>query len=373
MIFRFLFWLSSALVGWVLAGYPALLAVLPRRPLRSREGDAGEGDAGQHDAELPSVSIIVPTYCEHDRLAGKLRTLAELDYPADRLQVVVISDGDPELARIARETLPDATVLLQDERGGKPRALNAGIEAARGDVLILTDAHSPLTPDSVRTLCRPLTDPTVAAVSGRWAEEGSAYDLYEHVLRLLESRSGSTACVFGALIAVRRSLLPPFPEDVINDDLWLLCRLIRAGGRVVYEPAAHAIEAPLAHDAQIVRRARISAGRMQLLDEVASLPPAFAWRLVSHKVGRLALPGLLLTAFGSSCLLARRPMYRGFALIQSAFYLLGLAGARGFDPPSPARPVVRAATQFLVGNAGIVLGVLRAVRRRQSVHWERAR
>jgi cellulose synthase/poly-beta-1,6-N-acetylglucosamine synthase-like glycosyltransferase len=349
----------------VLAGYPAVLAVLPRRPLRDRR-QAGE-------EEFPTVTVIVPTYCEHDRLAPKLETLARLDYPSEKLQVVVVSDGDPELARIARATLPDATVVLLEERGGKPRALNAGIAAATGDILILTDAHSPLRPSSVKTLCRPLADRSVAAVSGRWAEEGSAYDLYEHILRQLESRTGSTACVFGALLAVRRESLPPFPADVINDDLWLLCRLIRGGGRVVYEPGAHAIEAPLEHDAQIVRRARISAGRMQLLDEVASLPPAFAWRLISHKVGRLALPALLLTALVSSLALASRPIYRGFALLQSAFYMLGLAGARGFDPPAPGRHVVRAATQFLVGNAGIVLGVVRAVRRRQSVHWDRAR
>src|SRR6184192_3279429 len=98
-ISRILFWFSSALVGWVLAGYPAVLALLPRRPLRSRSDGAEGSNKSDDRSELPSVTIIVPTYCEHDRLAGKLQTLTELDYPDDRLQVVVVSDGDPELAQ----------------------------------------------------------------------------------------------------------------------------------------------------------------------------------------------------------------------------------------------------------------------------------
>jgi poly-beta-1,6-N-acetyl-D-glucosamine synthase len=370
-IARHAFWSSSTLIAWVLVGYPATLAVIPRRPVVVNGG--GGSDDGQQPGQHPSVTVIVPTYCEHDRLAAKLDTLRDLDYPAERLRVVVVSDGDPRLAEIARTTLPAATVLMLAGRRGKPQALNAALTVADGEILILTDAHSPLTRSSVKAICRPFDDPAVAAVSGRWAEEGSAYDVYEHMLRALESRSGSTACVFGALLAVRRELLPSFPPDIVNDDLWLLCRMVRGGGRVVYEPEAHAIEAPLQADAEIARRARISAGRMQLLNELAGLPPGFAWRLLSHKVGRLALPGLLLASLGCSWRLAGRQPYRAIALGQSAFYMLGLAGARGFDLPSPARPISRAATQFLVGNAGTMVGVGRALRMRQSVRWDRVR
>jgi poly-beta-1,6-N-acetyl-D-glucosamine synthase len=364
-VLRLAFWLSSALAGWVLAGYPAVLALLPRRPLRRGEASGGVG--------APFVSVIIPTYCEHERLPLKLETLRALDYPHDRLEVVVVSDGDPRLAEIAREVLPDAKVLLLEHRSGKPRALNTAIAAARGEILVLTDAHSPLTPSSVSALCAPLQDARVAAVSGRWAEEGSPYDAYEHVVRRLESRSGSTAGVFGGLLAVRRELLPPFPEWVVNDDLWLLCRVISSGGRVVYEPAAHAVEARLDDDAQIVRRSRISAGRMQLLGEIARLPPAFAWRLLSHKVGRLALPGLLLVAFGSSLTLARRRLYLLLALAQGGFYLLGVTGAALGRAGRPVPLIVRVARQFLIGNVAVLLGVVRALRRRQSVRWDPAR
>lgn len=353
-------WSCGAGAGWVLGGYAAMLALLPARPW--------------HQAQTyPTVTVLLPTYRERDLLAGKLRSLAALDYPAGRLDIVVVADGDPRLAEIAREVLPEAVVLLQDERQGKPAALNRGMTAATGEIVLLTDAHTPLAPESLASAVRHFADPQIVGVSGRWAETGSAYDAYEHVLRRLESRSGSTAGVFGGFFAVRRTCIGQFPTDVINDDLWLLCRLVRAGGRVVYEPEALSTEAALAPGLELERRARIAAGRAMLAAELADLPWGFRWRLVTHKYGRLALPFLLMGTLLASLTLLGRPGYRVWAVAQLAAYGVGTVAALGVTPPPPARGPARAAGQFVLGNVATMRGVVRAVRGRQQVKWQAVR
>jgi poly-beta-1,6-N-acetyl-D-glucosamine synthase len=353
-------WTSAAGATWVLVGYPALLATLPGR--RPRSADI-----------TPSVTVLVPTYREHDLLPEKLRSLAALNYPRDLLQVVVVSDGDPQLAQLARQTLPEATVLLQEPRHGKPTALNHGLDHATGEIVLLTDAHTPLAPDSLRIAMRHFADPEVAGVSGRWAEAGSVYDLYEHLLRSLESRSGSTAGVFGGFLAVRRSSIGRFPLEVINDDLWLLCKIVRAGGRVLYEPDALSVERPLETGSELERRARIGAGRALLASELATLPWSFRWRLVTHKFGRLALPFFLLGTLLGALSLGSRPGYRKLAVLQLGFYGAGGLALRGAAPDGPVGMPFRAAGQFTLGNLATLRGVIRAARGRQSVKWQAVR
>lgn len=354
------FWACGAGVAWVLGGYPAALALAPPRRWRTGEGE-------------PPVTVLVPAYRERHLLPRKLASIAALDYPADRLQVIVVSDGDAELAAVARGAAPGATVLALPERSGKPAALNAGLAATEGDVVLLTDAHSPLRPDALRAVVRHFADPDVWAVSGRWGEHGSAYDRYEHALRALESRSGSTAGVFGGVLAVRRDRLETFPADVVNDDLWLLCRLVRGGGRVVYEPAAQCLDAPVGPGQEIERRARIGAGRVLLARELRHLPAGFRLRLLSHKFGRLALPFLLLGALASALSLAGRPRWRALAAAQGVAYATGGLAAAGILPPPPARGPARAVGQFVAGNVAVALGVLRALRGRQDVRWRAVR
>jgi cellulose synthase/poly-beta-1,6-N-acetylglucosamine synthase-like glycosyltransferase len=325
------FWAGAAGTGWVLAGYPLALATRPARPL----------DAAPAAGPPPRVTVVVPTYREIAALGPKLATVAALDHPADRLEVVVVVDGgDPALVDAARAALPTATVLTQTPRAGKPAALNRALRHATGD-----------------------------GVSGRWAERGSAYDRYEHLLRTLEHRSGSTAGVFGGLLAIRRDRLPLLPEDVVNDDLWLLCALVRRGGRVAYAPAATAVEPPLGARAQHERRGRIAAGRVQLAAELQGLPPGFRLRLLTHTFGRLALPFLLLGMLGGSAARARRPRWRRVALAQAALYGAGALAAAGVRPPGPAGRVADALGQFAAGNAAVAAGVVRAAAGRQDVRW----
>jgi len=353
-------WGCGAGAAWILGGYAAALALLPARDW-------------ERDDSRPTVTVLLPTYREHNLLPNKLRSLAALEYPAECLEIIVVCDGDAGLAQIAREALPQVTVLVQDERQGKPAALNRGLDVARGEILLLTDAHTPLAPGSLLAAVRHFADHRIKGVSGRWAETGSVYDAYEHVLRGLESRSGSVAGVFGGFFAVRREDVGRFPVDVINDDLWLLCRLIRAGGRVIYEPDAISTEAPLDAGSELERRARIAAGRAMLAAEMADLPWGFRWRLGTHKFGRLALPFLLLGMLVSSLTLARRGPYRALASAQLAGYAVGGLAAAGVTPPPPGRRIAKAAGQFLLGNVATARGVVRALRRKQDVLWRAVR
>jgi hypothetical protein len=355
------FWASAAGASWVIAGYPALLALLPRRPWAAAEVE-------------PRVSILIPAFREREALRAKLEALDSLDYPRDRLEVIVSVDEDRELAEIAAAAYPEAEVLFSPERGGKAAGMNRALRRATGEVLVMTDANNVLDPGSVRAAARHFADPAIWAVAGRRGEAGSAYDAYEDLLRRLETRSGSVAAMSGEFMAVRREHVSQLPDDVVNDDLWLLCQLVRGGGRVLYEAAASSTEPALESPAdEVARRSRIGAGRAMLLAELRDLPPGFAARLVSHKFGRLALPFLMLGALGSSLTLAGRPAYRALAAAQMSVYALGGLSAAGVEPPGRAGTAARAARQLLVGNVATAIGVVRGLRGRQSVRWQAVR
>jgi cellulose synthase/poly-beta-1,6-N-acetylglucosamine synthase-like glycosyltransferase len=353
-----LFWASAAGAGWVLVGYPLALRALPRRPWRSAEDG------------LPTVSVVVPGYRERETLPRKLRALAQLDYPEESIEVLVPIDGDRELARLAAEAAPAAQVLFSEERGGKAAGLNRALERAGGEVVVMTDANNLLEPGSLRAAARHFADPAIWGVGGRRGETGSAYDRYEDMIRVAESRSGSVAAMSGEFMAVRRERMPRFPAGVVNDDFWLLCTLVRAGGRVVYEPLAASEEPPPSARGEVARRSRMGAGRVMAAGELRGLPAGFAMRIVSHKLGRLALPFLLLLCLLASLGLAGRPLYRAAAALQLGAYGAGALAAAGVAPPGPLGRVFRGLGQFALGNAAVGIGVVRGLRRRQSVVWE---
>jgi hypothetical protein len=354
-------WSAGAAACWVLVGYPAVLATRPKRPWNP------------DPRSLPRVSLVIPAYREREALARKLNALEHIDYPRDRLEVVVAVDGDPGLVEVARTARPDARILFSARRSGKAVALNRAIAAATGDVVVLTDANNLLDEASLRAAAQHFADAEVWGVAGRRGERGSSYDGYEDLIRRLESRSGSVAAASGEFFAVRRTRIPSFGDHVVNDDLWLLCQLARGGGRVVYEPAARSTEPPLPAAAEVARRSRIGAGRVMLLSELRQLPIGFAWRLVSHKHGRLALPFLLLIVLGTSASLATRWPYRALAGSQAGMYLLGIAALAGRRPPGPRGRIGQASGQFMLGNYAVAVGVVRALRGRQGTRWESVR
>ena len=354
-----LFWTSVCQAGWTLIGYPLSLLLLPARPWRRCD-------------DTPPVTILMAAYYEAEELRGKLEALHRLDYPRDRLQVIVVSDGNPDLIAVAEDAYPAVKAILMPDRGGKPRGFNHAMAHATGEVIVLTDANNVLDPGCVRAAVRHFGDPSIVAVAGTPGESGSAYDAYESLLQRLESRSGSVAGMSGGLCAVRRDKLPRL-EDYANEDLWLLCHLVREGGRVIHDPEVFSMEPMLDPAKEYRRRSRLGAGRMVLLSELAGLPAGYRWRLISHKVARLVLPFSLVSALVTSVALARRPLYAALAGAQLLSYGLGALSLAGRRPPGPTGRLAQASGQFMLGNLGVARGVLQGARGGQTHLWQPTR
>jgi cellulose synthase/poly-beta-1,6-N-acetylglucosamine synthase-like glycosyltransferase len=354
-----LFWASVCQAVWTLIGYPLSLLVLPARPWRRRE-------------DTPPVTIMMAAYYEAEELRAKLEALRGLDYPSDRLQVIVVSDGNPELIAVAEKAYPAVEAILMPERGGKPRGFNTAMARATGEMIVLTDANNVLDPGCVRAAVRHFGDPSIAAVAGTPAETGSAYDVYESLLQRLESRSGSVAGMSGGLCVIRRDKLPPL-EDYANEDLWLLCHLVREGGRVIHDPEVRSSEPTLDPAKEYRRRSRLGAGRMVLLTELAGLPAGYRLRLISHKVARLVLPFSLAVALVTSVTLVRRPLYAALAAAQILIHGIGALSLAGVRPSGPAGRLAQASGQFLLGNLGVARGVVRGARGGQTHLWQPTR
>jgi cellulose synthase/poly-beta-1,6-N-acetylglucosamine synthase-like glycosyltransferase len=371
------FWAAVVLLAYTYVGYPLLMWTWARlRPWRVRSQDWE-----------PSVSVLVAAHDEGSRIAAKLENLLSLDYPRERLEVLVGSDGssDDTVARALAFAGPLVRVLDFPVRRGKPAILNDLARAARGEVLLMADVRQTFDKAALRALLRPLADPAVGIVSGELVlvaerlgtgvEQGvGAYWQYEKLIRRSESLVDSTVGATGAIYAVRRDLFEPLPEDTLIDDVLLPVRVARRGHRVVFEPEALAFDRPASRSAEeLTRKVRTIAGTFQLFARERWLLDPRANRLwlqvVSHKGLRLLGPGLLAVAAGTSVALAGRPLYAAALGLQALFYALALAGA--FAGSSRIRLLGLPFT-FCLLNWATVLAVAALLRGRQGVTWRKA-
>jgi poly-beta-1,6-N-acetyl-D-glucosamine synthase len=339
---RTAFWLAVALVAYVYAGYPVLLALWARlrpRPVRIPTGPAS----------LPAVSIVIAARDEGPRLAARLRNLLALEYPAERRQIIVVSDGSSDgTCEVAAGFAPAVEVISRPALG-KASALNAGVARARHEILVFADARQTFAPDAVRRLVRNFEDPSVGAVSGELvldceraagatpdstiAEGVGLYWRYEKWLRRRESLVASTLGVSGAIWAMRRSCWRPMPQDTLLDDVLAPMRVVLAGKRVVFEGSARAFDraAPDA-SAESRRKVRTLAGNYQLswLEPKLLLPVVNpVWlQFVSHKLGRLLVPYALVVCLLTSAALAGEGVIYAAALVaQIGVGVLAIYGA----------------------------------------------
>lgn len=381
-----LFWTSVAIVAYTYAGYPLLVAGLARlRPPRS-----------ESPGHLPPITLVIAACDEEAVIAGKLEDSLALDYPADRLQLVVAADGSSDATAEIAGRYPGVEVLWQPERRGKMAALNRAMSVATGDVVVFSDANCRYRADALRQMAAPFADPTVGVVTGRKtvaAADGLGYSeglywRYESAIRRAETRLGCSLGVNGEIFAIRRALFSPAPAWVVNDDAWMAMEVIKAGHRVVYADQAVSMEEVSGTAAEEVeRRTRIIAGHLRQYSRLSSYPwrrPVILWQLLSHKLLRPAVPfgmiGALLAAAlavavppggsGWSAAAALAPPFGAVALaLQAAFYGLALAGDRLGGRLGRLAYVPR----FLLdSNLAQLRGVIRHVRGGQSPIWVKA-
>lgn len=373
---EFVFWFSLGLLAYTYAGYPLCVALWARlRPDPVRRG-----------AFEPSVAIIVVAHNEGARIERKIATCLAQDYPADRLRIVVASDGstDDTCARIEALGHANVTVLPFSTRRGKAACLNDAVASCTEEVVVLTDARQMLNPEAVRCLLENLADASVGAVSGElmlvrddmtpFGEGVDAYWRYEKFIRQREGLVHSAPGVTGALYALRRVCFQPIPERTILDDVAIPMQAVRAGFRAVFDGRAHAYDQASKSPAQEqMRKVRTLAGNYQLM---AMMPWLLVpWRnpifvqFISHKVLRLVAPFAMLTLLLANLALAGRGAgYAFFLILQVAGYGLPLAGR--LWPAVGAWRVTKLASAFVLLNAYAVLGLRQFLSQRDGHLWQ---
>jgi cellulose synthase/poly-beta-1,6-N-acetylglucosamine synthase-like glycosyltransferase len=377
MISSLVFWTGLGLALWAWAGYPAALQFLVRRsgPGPGRAVTSAEPDA------VPFVTIIVPVHNGEHALERKLGNCLDLEYPPDRLEIVVVSDGSSDGSpQVARQLAGEhANIRLIESVGwiGKSAAQNLAAAAAVGDVLLLTDVDAVLAPDALRLVTLRFQDPEVGCVTGHvvWgssdnpgrAGSENLYWRFEHAIWARETTRGTLACASGSCMAVRRALFREI-DPRYGDDVVLPLDVLRQGARVAYEPALTALDVSTAGAAAALRaRARMTlrSFRGTMSRHAVFSPvrrPALFAAVVSHKLLRWATPFLFLAVLGSaiSLSLGGQAVARGVLVLQCAWLAAAAIGYVAHHLGIRI-PVVAAACDLVLENAGMFIGVTRAL------------
>ncbi len=373
------FWVAVMLVGYAYVGYGGLVAVLAwafRRP------DMREG-------ALPRVSLVVAAYNEEEVILAKIANSQALDYPRDRLELVIVTDGSTDRTAELAGEVAGLRVMHAPERRGKIHALNRAMPTLSGEIVVFSDANAMLNPEALRRIVRHFQDAQVGGVAGEkriapGADDVSAgegfYWRYESALKRWDSQVSSVMGAAGELVAVRRSAYEPLENDTLLEDFVMSMRLVSRGLRVVYEPGAYATEeASASISDEFKRKARIVAGGWQAVFRLWPLliptRPLIWLQYVSHRVLRWVLvPVLLPVILGCNMLLAWEggAVYAWLLQLQLALYGAALLGwrlqARGIRPPMLYLPFY-----FAFLNAAALVGAYRFWTGAQSVTWEKAR
>jgi cellulose synthase/poly-beta-1,6-N-acetylglucosamine synthase-like glycosyltransferase len=318
-------------------------------------------------------------------LGRKLENLLTLDYPPEKMEVVVVSDGSNDgTAAVLGSYRGHARVrtLMKPESQGKALGLNDGIKLASGEILMFTDARQTIETAALRLLVENFADPVVGCVSGELmlgdpasgeAEKGMGlYWRIEKKIRELESASGSVAGATGALYCARKPLLEALPAGTILDDVMLPMQVVRKDARVVFDSRARAWDSPdLGESREFSRKVRTLSGNYQLLQLapwLLSSQNPIRFEFVSHKLLRLVVPFALLALLLVSIFLPQ-PFYRAALAAQLVFYALSLLALAGMKI-GPLSRLADAARTFVVLNSAALVAFVNFITGRKAI-WVR--
>ena len=374
------FWVALFLVVYTYLIYPVLLWLL---------GAGRKMPEYAPLSEWPTASLIIGAHNEEAVLRAKLENALATDYPAERLDIIVVSDASTDgTDRIAAEFAERGVRLhRQETRGGKTEAQNAGVRLARGQFLAFSDANSMYAPSALKRLLAPFADERIGCVCGELQyanpdEQGAGkgeglYWRYEQFLKRRESLLSSTLGANGAIYALRRELFVELRGDIISDFVAPL-HAWRRGFRIAYEPTAVATEySSVRFGDEFHRRRRIvSRSLYGLWTEVGVLNPFahffFAFQMSSHKLLRWLVPVWLLVVLAVNVPLAASEYYGLLLALQVAFY--GLAALGLLLPERLGRYwLFYVPAYFTATNLGTLLGLLSFLTGRRHRVWQPAR
>lgn len=369
-----LFWTALLTLIYHYVGYPLLLLALGLR----KKGALHTADT------TPSVSLIISAYNEAAVIRQKLENSLSLDYPRDRLEVIVASDGSTDRTpEIVREYAGDVALYHYPQRRGKNTALNDTIARASGEILIFTDANGMYRKDALRKLLRHFADPWVGCVCGELiyrnptgnpvAEGYNHYWRYDQWLKKLESRLHSLLGANGSIFAARCALNEPLNSRTSND-MVLPIKIASRGYAVLYEPEAVSVEAGSANEGEeLRRRSRIVArgllGVWEVLPAIIRQGRLLLFvQLVSRKLIRYVFP-LLLAALLVSNVFLEGYFYRVFLGVQLLPYLLFPIGYL-LNRAGKKLRLLSLPYYFFVGNLAALLGLLKVASLQELAVWE---
>ena len=366
MILKAVFWGSLAGLAWTHVGYPVAAAGLRRL----RERDVAKDDI------TPSVTLIVPAHDEEDVIGARVENLLALDYPEDKLELVVASDGSTDRTHEIVQSFDGRVRLMPCERAGKLPTMNRAVRETESEILAFGDANAAWAPDALRKLVRSFADPDVAYVCGQvrfQREDGTnkegLYWRYEMWLRASESGLGSITGGNGAIYAVRRD---DYVEWPFGHDLGFPALMVQKGRRAVYEPEALAYEKPSKDiEDEYRRKVRMLPWSWRHLFEAGSLrgqPPLYLGQLFSHRVLRYGSGFLHLTLLATSmALVDEGRIYQAALAAQAAWLALAAAGKLRLPVPGAA-----IAYYYLLMSWATVVALGRYLREGAPLMWEKA-
>ncbi len=388
---KLFFWGSAATLAYTYVGYPLLAGLVSHyktRPVRRENGFE------------PMVSLIITAYNEELGLTAKLENTLLLDYPPEKLEILVASDcssdATDEIVKTfaTRRDNPFRTRLhRQAQRGGKTAAQNAAVELAEGEIILFSDATTLYNSDVLRSMMPNFADAEVGCVAGRLlyvdpAQSGvgsgaKSYWGYETFLKTCESRIGSLIGASGCLYAVRRAAYVPLPPEACSDFV-IATVMVEQNLRAVFEPDAVCTEETNRRtDRELKMRVRIITQTFtDLWTHRAMMNPLrsgfYAVQLLSHKVLRYFAPFFLLALWPSSAQLARKSrLHRALFGLQNLFYALAAAGFWKSRQPDEQKGKLARLTSlpfyFVLANYASLLAVFQWLRGERYATWETAR
>ena len=341
-----LFWLCLAIVVYTYIGYGIVLYLLV---FIKRLATKAKPLADISDDCLPEVTLMVCAYNEEDIIAEKMANTHLLDYPADRLHLVWVTDGSTDNTNTLLSAYPEVEIVYSPERRGKAAALKHGIKEVKTEIVMMTDANTMLNPGAVREIVRLMQDPKVGCVSGEKkvmaksdsdeaAQGEGLYWKYESTLKRLDGELYSAMGAAGELCVIRRQLMTDIPDDTLLDDFIISMEIVRTGYKIAYTSKAYAMEygsADLHEESK--RKRRIAAGGLQSCWRLRSLMnplryPVVAFQFVSHRVLRWTITPVCLFALiplnTILVLSGEGIIYTVIWVLQILFYASAAAGLR---------------------------------------------
>ena len=353
--------LAVLVAAYIMIGYPLLLSVYNRRlapPVRK-------------DFNFqPTVTVIMAVYNGEQFIRRKLESLLALRYPAQLLQILVVSDGATDGTDAIVESFSDRGVrLIRVPRAGKPAALNAALRQATGEILFFTDVRQALDPDALSHLAANFADPSVGAVTGELqmldpARHGQQADIelywrYELWARRRHSQIDSLFNTTGCIYALRRSLAQPIAPDTLTDDAVIPLRAFFRGYRVIFDDQAIAYDYPTVEGGEFRRRLRTLAGLWQVhvrLPQLFTRANRMRFHFLSHKSARLVLPWAILLIWIATLALPSSS-FRSFLLLDEILFVALALLDRYIPRWFPLKRVSSPARTFLAMNAAAILAL----------------